>query len=78
MANRHTLHINCIEDFKNWLVNDGWSIELPKDYYEVIRATNGKKHFIAYKRLRDNLQHLSTSDKDSYVVRAYINSKKGR
>lgn len=26
MANRHTLHISKLEDFKKWLVKDGWKI----------------------------------------------------
>lgn len=27
MANRCTLHISKLEDFKTWLVKDGWEIE---------------------------------------------------
>ena len=78
MANRHTLHINAIDDFKQWLVSDGWELQTLKGDYEVIRAKKGKRTFIAFKRLKDNLQHLSTTDKDARVVYAYIKAKRGR
>lgn len=76
MANRHTLHINAIDDFKKWLVCDGWELQTPKGYYEVIRAKKGNRLFMAYRRLNNNLQHLSTTDKDARIIYAYIKSKK--
>ena len=78
MADRHTLHINCVEDFKQWLLQEGWEIQKAKGNYEVIRAKKGKRTFLAFRRLKDELQHLSTSDRDYYIVRAYINSKNRR
>lgn len=78
MANRNTLHINAIDDFKKWLIDDGWEIQTPKGFYEVIRATKGRKTFIAFIRLKSNLQHLSTSDENASVVRAYLKDKKCR
>lgn len=77
MANRHTLHINAIDDFKEWLTRDGWELKPTKGFYEVIRATKGKRTFLAFKRLKDNLQHLSTADKDAGIVRAYLKDKRG-
>lgn len=76
MANRHTLHINAIDDFKKWLVSDGWELQTPKGYYEVIRAKKGKRIFIAFEQLKDKLQHLSTTDKDARIIYEYIKSKK--
>ena len=38
MADRHRLHISKFEDFKAWLLKDGWDIEEPKGTWEVLRA----------------------------------------
>lgn len=77
MANRHKLHINKLEDFTNWLVNDGWEIEEPKGMYEILRArkTDRRNPLIVYKK--DNAkEHLNFMDKDAGVVGAYLKEKK--
>ena len=33
MADRKRLHISKLDDFKEWLVKDGWEIEEPKDVW---------------------------------------------
>lgn len=76
MANRNTLHINAIDDFKKWLVKDGWELQNVIGDYEVIRAKKGKRLFIAFERLKDNLQHLSVSNENMGVVKAFYKSKK--
>lgn len=52
MANRHTLHISKLEDFKDWLIKDGWEIEESQGFYEVLRARKPerKNPLIVYKK----------------------------
>ena len=73
MANRHTLHISKLEDFKKWLVKDGWEIEEPKGIYEVLRARKaGKKNPLIVYTKADAKEHLSLMDRDSGVVGAFL------
>ena len=45
MANRNTLSVNKIDDFKVWLEKDGWQLQETKGFYEVLRAVKqGRKH----------------------------------
>ena len=75
MANRRTLHMNSIGEFKDWLVKDGWELHEPKGIWEVIRAKKGTRIFLAFRK-KEAKEHLSTSDKDNDVVMEFINSKK--
>ena len=73
MANRHTLHISKLEDFKKWLVKYGWEIEEPKGTYEVLRARkNGRSNPLIVYRKADAKEHLSIMDRDSGVVGAFL------
>lgn len=82
MANRNTLCVEKLDDFKEWLMSDGWKIQQPKGYYEVLRATKqSKKHpLIVYKRLDtnggNNLVHYTIQEKDVGVLRAYLKVRK--
>lgn len=82
MANRNTLAVSKLEDFKNWLFFEGWKIVETKGYFEVLRAVKeGRKNpLIVYKRLStDNgkeLVHLSVLDRDIGVVNAYLRSRR--
>ena len=82
MANRHTLHINDIDNFKKWLISDGWQIQDTKGFYEVLRAIKeSKKHpLIVYYRHDTNrgkdLVHYTVADRDMGVVRAYLKERK--
>lgn len=73
MANRHKLHISKLEDFKDWLIKDGWEIEEPQGFYEVLRARKPerKNPLIVYKKA-DAREHLSLMDRDSGVVGAFL------
>ncbi len=75
MANRHLLAVNKLEDFKQWLIKNGWNIEEPTNIYEVLRARKESEKYplIVYKRIKDNLVHLSLSDYNSRIVRQYLN-----
>lgn len=82
MANRNTLAISKIDDFKNWLVNDGWILQETKGICEALRATKqGKKYpLIIYRRNETDsgtdLKHLTVLDRDLYVVKEYLRSRK--
>lgn len=81
MANRNTLSVKAIDNFKSWLVADGWQIQEPKGDYEVLRATKeGRKHpLIVYYRHDTNggkeLVHYTVLDRDMGVVRAFLKKK---
>lgn len=77
MANRQTLHIKHLEEFKVWLIKDGWKIEEPKGFYEVLRARKEKRQFplIVYKKDAAK-QHLSLMERDMRVVRAFLKERK--
>ena len=73
MANRHTLHISKLEDFKEWLVKDGWEIEEPKGIWEVLRARkSGRQNPLIVYRKADAKENLSIMDRDSGVVGAFL------
>ena len=73
MANRHTLHISKLEDFKKWLVKDGWEIEEPKGIYEVLRARkHGRQNPLIVYTKADAKEHLSIMDRDSGVIGAFL------
>lgn len=82
MTNRSTLAVSKLEDFKDWLVSDGWKIADTKGYYEVLRAIKAerKKPLIVYKRLSsDNgneLVHLTVLDRDIGVVNTYLRRRR--
>ena len=78
MANRHLLAINKLEDFRNWLLKNGWQIEETKGKYEVLRARKSteKLPLIVYKKDKDGLVHLSVSDWNTKYVYEFINDNK--
>lgn len=82
MANRHTLSVNKLPDFKSWLSDNGWQIHETKGVWEVLRATKKgrKRPLILYQRAwNDNgteLVHLSVLDRDMGIVRGYLQSRR--
>lgn len=76
MADRCLLHKSKLEDFKHWLVNDGWTIEPTKGSWEVLRArkSNHKNPLIIYDR-NVAKEHYTVQSRDIGVVMAYINEK---
>jgi hypothetical protein len=76
MANRHILHISILDDFRKWLIQDGWEIQPEKGYYEVLRAKKKKRVLIVYFRFTNNLQHYSILDKDVAIVKAFLKDRK--
>lgn len=74
MAERGTLHKNKLEDFKVWLECTGWTLELCKGYYEVIRARKGKRLVLIFDN--NNTAHLSYAPTAHDVVMSFIRSRK--
>ena len=77
MANRSRLHINKLEEFKEWLIKDGWEIGEPKGTWEVLRARkpSRKNPLIVYTKM-DAKEHLSVMDRDSDVIGAFLRDYK--
>ena len=77
MANRHLLAVNKLENFKQWLIEDGWQIENTKGVYEVLRARKDTERFplIVYKRDKDGLVHLSVSNYNERFVCQYLKNR---
>ena len=77
MADRSRLHITKLEDFKKWLIKDGWVIEEPKGTWEVLRARkeNRRNPLIVYCKMNAK-EHLSVMDRDSGVIGAFLRDSK--
>ena len=77
MADRCRLHKNKLEDFKQWLINDGWEIEVPKGIWEVLRARkpSRKNPLIVYTKMEAK-EHLSVMDRDVGVLNAFLKKTK--
>lgn len=81
MANRNTLAVTQLDNFKSWLIQDGWAIQEVKGKYEALRATKkGRKNpLIIYERLStycgQSLVHLTVLDRDMSIVRQFLTSK---
>lgn len=77
MARRDLLNKNKLEEFRQWLSEDGWVEEKVKGYYEVLRAIkpNKKRPLIIYDRL-DSKEHYSIDSRDIGLVIQFIKSNK--
>ena len=82
MANRHSLCLQNIEQFKEYLLSNGYVIHDPKGFYEILRATHEKRRhpIIVYRRQSSSgggdLVHYTVLDRDFSVVREFFNSRK--
>lgn len=75
MATRNLLAINKLDDFKDWLIGGGWTIEPAKNRFEALRASKDSKKLIVFKKLEAK-QHLSVRDSDCWIVRAYLKDRR--
>lgn len=79
---RNTLAVTKLNDFKEWLVKDGWEIQKPKGEWEVLRAIKQcrKRPLLIYKRIDTNnetqLVHYTIEDRDMCVIRAFLKERK--
>lgn len=78
MANRNTLAAISLDNFRDWLIKDGWTLEPTKGIYEVLRARKEGRNrpLIVWRRDSNNggaeLTHLTIDDRDSGVISSYI------
>lgn len=75
MANRNTLHKTKLGDFTEWLIQDGWTIQQPKGFYEVLRAKKGKRTMLVFSKLEAK-EHYTIPDNCMGTFIAYLKSKK--
>lgn len=78
MANRNTLSTSKLDKFKEWLINNGWTLQKTKGVYEVVRATKqGYKYpLIVYDRNKSPLGHFTVLDRDMKIIRDFLGEKK--
>jgi hypothetical protein len=79
VANRALLHRSKINDFKEWLRQDGWMLEAPKGTYEILRARKkGKPPLIIYTRISETSEHITVPDRNHGVVKAYLKARRDK
>lgn len=71
MGNRHLLHKNKLELFKEWLVSKGYTIQDTKGYFEALRAKKDLHTIVIFYQL-DASEHLTVLDKDCWLVMQFI------
>lgn len=77
---RSRLHINRLDEFASFCVEQGWTIERTKDQYEVLRLRKGREVAIVHGRLSsDNgspLVHYTTWGASNRLLNQYLASRK--
>lgn len=71
MANRCMLAINKLENFKQWLLEEGWNLEPVMGFYEIVRARKGKRVLLVYRK-NEIKEHVSVPDSSMDVVKKFI------
>ncbi len=76
MANRHMLAITDLDNFKKWLIKEGWVIENTKGYYEVLRARHPKYKYplIVHKKSSAKV-HCSIDERQMWIYKKYFAEK---
>jgi len=72
-SGRNLLHKNKINQFKEWLLKNGWEIQETKGFYEVLRAKHKdvKGPLIIYAK-NDSKEHYIVMRKHFSIVKAFI------
>ena len=84
MANRNTLAVSYLDDFREWLVSQRWNIEGTRGFYEVLRARKDgrSRPLIVWKRDSNRrgaeTTHLSIDDRDYGIIADYLAERKRR
>lgn len=82
MADRNRLHVSKLEDFRQWLISDGFTILEPQGLYEVLRAAKpSHKHpLIVYRRTASNsggpLEHYTVAGRGGGILGAYLRDRR--
>jgi hypothetical protein len=68
MARRNLLHKTKLEEFKKFLILNGWEIQQVKGEWEILRAKNKNEKYplIVYKRY-DVKEHYTLMNRDIYL-----------
>ncbi|WP_290776097.1 hypothetical protein [Anaerofustis sp.] len=68
MARRNLLHKTKLEEFKKFLILNGWEIQPVKGEWEILRAKNKNEKYplIVYKRY-DVKEHYTLMNRDIYL-----------
>jgi len=75
MRIRHLVHVNKIEEFKEFCQGLGYRIEQPKGVYEVLRIKKNGPPVLFYKK--DRTDHLTCFGKDGLrLAYDFINGKR--
>lgn len=81
MANRNSLHVSKLQEFRAFCEGRGWIVAAPKGEFEVLRMTkpNEQVPLIVHRRLasrtKTELQHLSVHGHSERMVRKFLNQK---
>lgn len=77
MANKYALTLSDVQEFKSWLMQNGWRIEKIKSENEIVRMTSGKyeKPLVIYKQTKESI-FASVPDMWYDVVNVFYNEKK--
>lgn len=79
MANKYALALSDVQEFKSWLMQNGWHIEKVKSENEIVRMTSDKyeKPLVIYKQTKESI-FASVPDMWYDVVNTFYNEKKAK
>lgn len=79
MANKYALALSDVQEFKSWLMQNGWHIEKVKSENEIVRMTSDKyeKPLVIYKQTKESI-FASVPDMWYDVINAFYNEKKAK
>lgn len=76
MANRDTLHINKLDDFKKYLDSQGIAYRPGKGAYQVLQVQTSKHGWQCIFKRHNMPEHYSINDKLYPLVRQFLNANK--
>lgn len=79
MANKYALALSNVQEFKSWLMQNGWHIEKIKSENEIVRMASDKheKPLVIYKQTKESI-FASVPDMWYDVINAFYNEKKNK
>lgn len=79
MANKYALALSDVQEFKSWLMQNGWCIEKIKGENEIVRMTSDKheKPLVIYKQTKESI-FASVPDMWYDVINAFYAERKAK
>lgn len=79
MANKYALALSDVQEFKSWLMQNGWCIEKIKGENEIVRMTSDKheKPLVIYKQTKESI-FASVPDMWYDVINAFYTERKAK